>query len=507
MSPKIKTFVKTPLYAFLLGIYPVLALYAHNVNEIQVSNLWRPLFLSLGGVLVLFLLFRLIFKNWQRAALLTTILVVMFFAYGHVYSSLKTVPFAAPFTRHRLLLPVWGLLIGFGLWLTARKSTHPEKAAPILNIVGVVAFVFPLIQMGTYFIRSQHAQADAPRKGFPGLRLPTNQAPPDIYYIILDAYGNTKTLDELMNFDNTEFLNALRAQGFYVPDCSQSNYGSTELSLVSSLNLNYLSAFEDAFVPGSNDRSNLQPFFKGNATRYSLHELGYQIVAFETGFFWSQWQDADLYLSPSRFLWSGWNEFEDLLVKTSVLRALYDMNILIKPNVKTSPHRERVLYVLDSLKVLPSMPGPKFVFVHLLMPHDPFDFGPDGEYVESWSSADRASYFEGYRRQVIYISKVIPEVTAAIIANSPTPPVIIIQGDHGPSYNNADLQRMGILNAYYLPEGSEALYNTITPVNTFRIIFNTYFGGKFDLLDDVSYMSPVQDPFTVTKVPNPCTKK
>jgi hypothetical protein len=230
-------------------------------------------------------------------------------------------------------------------------------------------------------------------------------------------------------------------------------------------------------------------------------------VAFETGYFWSQWQDADLYLSPSRVLWSGWNEFEDLLVKTSVLRALYDMNILIKPNVKTSPHRERVLYVLDSLKVLPSMPGPKFVFVHLLMPHDPFDFGPDGEYVESWSSADRASYFEGYRRQVIYISKVIPEVTAAIIANSPTPPVIIIQGDHGPSYIYTDLQRMGILNAYYLPQGSEALYNTITPVNTFRIIFNTYFGGKFDLLDDVSYMSPVQDPFTVTKVPNPCTKK
>ncbi len=247
---------------------------------------------------------------------------------------------------------------------------------------------------------------------------------------------------------------------------------------------------------------------KGNAVRYSLDHLGYQIIAFETGFYWSHWQDADLFLSPTRTLWSGWNEFEDLLVKTSALRAVYDLNASMRSNQnESSAHRDRVFYVLDSLKVLPTMPGPKFVFVHLIIPHDPFDIGENGEFVDSWSSMSREAYFDGYRHQVIYISKVLPEITAAILANSSTPPVIIIQGDHGPSYQYRDDQRAEILNAYYLPEGADQLYSTITPVNTFRIVFNTYFGGDFPLLPDISYLPVDKDLFDVRIVPNSCLGK
>ena len=509
MKVRISTLLKIPWHVFLISIYPVLTLYAQNVTEIQVSYIWRPLFASLGGALLILLVFMLFFKNWYLAAAITSILVIMFFAYGHAYIGLKDIPFAVPFARHRLLMPLWAVLLGFGIWLVIRRLQQPEKATPVLNMVAIIALLFPLVQVGTYFVRLHKSQVEMSEQGFPGLELPFNQPPPDIYYIILDAYGNTDTLRKLMDFDNTEFLKALRAQGFFVADCSQSNYASTQLSLVSSLNLDYLSAFRDAFIPGSGDQSNLSAYLKGNATRYTLDALGYQIVAFETGFAWSEWYDADLYLSPSRTLWSGWNEFEDLLVKTSALRALYDMNKQLRPEEETSPHYTRVLYVLDSLKVLPSMPGPKFVFVHLLMPHDPFDFDEGGEYYTgSWSSGSREPYFEGYRRQVIYISKVIPEVTATIIANSPTPPIIIIQGDHGPSYYYDDVERMGIMNAYFFPQGSEYLYKTITPVNTFRILFNAYFKGTFDLLEDISYMSKsVEDPFTVTEVQNPCSER
>ena len=501
--------LKFPWYVLFLSIYPVLMLYARNVTEVQVSYIWRPLLISLGGALVLFLMFRLILKNWYRAAFLTAILVTMFFAYGHVYVVLKGLPLIVPLTRHRLLLPIWVSLTVLGLWLAGRRSSKPEKVTTVLNVVAAVALIFPLVQLGAYFVRQQQSQAEIPERGFPNLELPSDQPAPDIYYIILDAYGNTKTLNDLMDFDNTEFLEALRAQGFYVADCSQSNYSSTERSLVSSLNLDYLSLFGASLVPGSGDQIKLSANLKWNATRHTLDALGYKIIAFETGFAWSEWYDSDLYLSPSRTLWSGWNEFEDLLVKTSVLRALYDMNKQLRPEEETSPHYERVLYVLNSLKVLPSTPGPKFVFVHLLMPHDPFDFAEDGEYFTgSWSSGSREPYFEGYRRQAIYISKVIPEVAATIIANSSTPPVIIIQGDHGPSYSYNDGERMGILNAYFMPQGSKFLYKTITPVNTFRILFNTYFDGDFVLLEDVSYISNnVNDVITVTEVPNPCLER
>ncbi|MEW6094748.1 MAG: hypothetical protein AB1531_12370 [Chloroflexota bacterium] len=509
MKRATNTILHLPWYVFLFSVYPVLSLYAQNVTEVQNSYLWRPLATSLVGTFLALLVCRLLFKNWYMASIVTSIATIMFFAYGHVYIGLKNISLAIPFVRHRLLLPIWAILFVIGIWMITRGYRQPERATSVLNLVAIIALLFPIVQTGNYLIHQRGAEQDVPRRGFAGLVLPADQRAPDIYYIILDAYGNTQTLTELMDFDNAEFLDALRNQGFYVANCSQSNYASTQLSLVSSLNLDYLTAFGDAFVPGSGDDSNLSAYLKGNATRYTLDALGYQIIAFETGFAWSEWYDADLYLSLSRTLWRGYNEFEDLLVKTTALRALYDMNILLKPDEVTSPHYERVLYVLESLKVLPSMPGPKFVFVHLLMPHDPFDFNEDGTYFTgSWSSGSREPYFEGYRRQVIYISKVIPEVTASIIANSPTPPVIIIQGDHGPSYYYSDVERMGILNAYYLPNGSEFLYETITPVNTFRILFNAYFGGNFDLLEDVSYMSiSIDDPFTVTEVTNPCMEK
>jgi hypothetical protein len=47
---------------------------------------------------------------------------------------------------------------------------------------------------------------------------------------------------------------------------------------------------------------------------------------------------------------------------------------------------------------------------------------------------------------------------------------------------------MGILNAYYLPNfDKKLLYPSITPVNSFRLVFNSYFDGTFELLPDENY--------------------
>jgi hypothetical protein len=48
---------------------------------------------------------------------------------------------------------------------------------------------------------------------------------------------------------------------------------------------------------------------------------------------------------------------------------------------------------------------------------------------------------------------------------------------------------MGILNAYYLPgTGQAGLYPSITPVNSFRVVFNAYFGTDLPILPDRSYI-------------------
>ena len=56
-----------------------------------------------------------------------------------------------------------------------------------------------------------------------------------------------------------------------------------------------------------------------------------------------------------------------------------------------------------------------------------------------------------------------------------------------------------------MPGHTDQLYPTISPVNTFRVLFNTYFGTNYPLLEDVSYKSPIPHIYDFTKIPNaPC---
>jgi hypothetical protein len=73
----------------------------------------------------------------------------------------------------------------------------------------------------------------------------------------------------------------------------------------------------------------------------------------------------------------------------------------------------------------------------------------------------------------------------SIIKQSTVPPIIVIQADHG---FPEDTTRPRILNPYFLPGAEPGLVSDrITPVNTFRTIFNNYFGQNFPILVDRSF--------------------
>jgi hypothetical protein len=160
---------------------------------------------------------------------------------------------------------------------------------------------------------------------------------------------------------------------------------------------------------------------------------------------------------------------------------------------------------------VPDVPSPKFVFVHLVIPHHPFVFGPNGENLSSIGSGvpKGVPKFEEYKikypDQVRYINKRITAVVDLILQSSPNPPIIVIQGDHGPAPFDVNERRMKILNAYYFPDDLEGLYPTITPVNTFRLIFDKYFGQNYPLLEDRSLYSAYDIPYNYEEVPNDCT--
>ncbi|MBN2115880.1 MAG: hypothetical protein JW730_04885 [Anaerolineales bacterium] len=505
MSKKSSWLQKIPLHSFLFAVYPGIALLAFNISEVDLSSGFRPLLLSVLAAGFFMLVFYLIYRDWRRAALLATLLLVLFFSYGHVYILLKAVNLNGLYLfRHRTLTPIWFVLAALMIWWASRRSLNITSATYGLNLIGLFLLILPVFQLVSFSIQSRISQADA-EKDASTLGLKAGSQTPDIYYIILDGYGRADVLETQFGYDNSAFLNELQNLGFFVADCSQSNYAQTQMSLASSLNFNYIDALSDRFVAGSDDRTGLDALIHHSAARESLERAGYKTVAFATGFLATELTDADYFLSPG-YSWGELNEFEALLMETTFARLIQDGNRFGMQASGSERFRERTLFTLEKLDELSYIQGPKFVFVHVIAPHPPYVFGPTGGPIEP-AEAGTTKTQEGashYRDQVIYINSRMLEILPKIIANSSTPPIIVIQGDHGPTIPSSPRARMSNLNAYYLPGAETAVYPTITPVNTFRIIFNTYFGQNLELLDDVSLYSEYDDPFNWRVVPNAC---
>ncbi len=492
-----------PLHPFLFAVYPILALLAINISEVDVSSGWRSLLSSIVVAGFLTLAFYAIIRDWKRAAVHSTVILILFYSYGHVYILLKGVEFNGLFLfRHRTLLPLWIILSVLLVWWVSRKSFRTETATNLLNLVGLFLLILPVFQLTKFLLQSRDTQSE---QNTSALNLTVPRQPPDIYYIILDGYGRSDVLKNEYSYDNSNFLNSLQDLGFYVAECSQSNYAQTQISLASSLNFNYIDALSDRFVPGSEDRTGLDAFIHHGAVRQSLEQAGYQTVAFATGFLATELRDADYFLSPEHSR-GQLNEFEYLLMETTLARLLQDGNRFGMQTSGSELFRERTLFALDKLDKLSYIQGPKFVFVHLVIPHPPYVFGPTGGPVES-ADVGTTRTQEGashYRDQVIYINSRMMEIVPKMINNSATPPVIVIQGDHGPTVASSPRSRMSNLNAYFLPGANQSVYPAITPVNTFRIIFNEYFGQNLELLDDVSLYSDYTDPFNFKVIQNTC---
>lgn len=494
-----------PFHPLFFVAYPVLALVGININEVEPSVLWRPLLVLLFSVALLLILLGRFSQDWHRAALLVSIFILLFFTYGHAYAYLKKIEVAGFILgRHRQMLVLWVGMGALAAWWVMRKIRNPQAFTPVLNFVAIFLLIYPTFQTVSYVVKREETEKAAlASRQEQGATLPLGYAP-DIYYIILDAYGRADVLQEMFGFDNTPFLQSLQSKGFYVAECSQSNYGQTMLSLTSSLNFDYLDSLTSALTPDEDTRAPLRALGQYNNARKFLAAQGYNIVSFATNFPVSEWKDADYFLDPPL---RGMSDFEIMLAQTSAGRA--PMDLLNKPPERASAewYRHRTLSALYAMESnVPNIPSPKFVFTHLVIPHHPFVFGPNGEELNSIESGvpEFEEYKVKYPDQVTYINARIAAIVDLILQSSPNPPVIVIQGDHGPAPFDVVDRRMKILNAYYFPDDSEGLYPTITPINTFRVIFNKYFGQNYPMLDDKSLYSAYDVPYNYEEIPNDC---
>lgn len=502
-------FRRIPFHPLLFTIYPILALLGYNIHEVDERVALRPLLVSLAGATLLFALGLVISRQARKAGLITTLVAVLFFTYGHLYTFLETHPLLGfHLGRHRYLAVLYLALLILGIFWILRKTKDTAQITLVLNLVGIVLLIYPIFQIANNAIQATISRQRLAASESSELAPRDPAHLPDVYFFLLDMYTRGDALQQDFGYDNTPFLDGLRQMGFYVADCSRSNYDFTHASLTATLNLSYLPPLRQKIAEKGLPEDQVWTYIRLNLVRQQLEALGYSTVAFDSGFEWGRLEDADVYLQyqPRPSEMQILLPFEDMLMRTTALLiwvdSTYERFATSGDSVSQAsaapagfPHMDHVnrqLFILNELPKIPLRPGPKFVFTHIIIPHFPFVFDPQGNLTTdprffsgpSMSPTDEEHVQTGYVNQVQYINNRMLPILQAIISQSKNPPIIVLMGDHGLREDN----RLKILNAYYLPDGDySTFYQTITPVNSFRLIFNAYFGGHYPLLPDESY--------------------
>ena len=447
--------------------------------------------LSLALTLLVWLAARAAARQGRKASLITLLFCVMFFTYGHIGLRLRFPPW--------MVYP-WAAVFLFVAALVLLTRRDLSSWIPGLNVSA--AFLIISIEVQVAWART-HPSGNAPglTQIDEDVRLSATKTDlrsvPDIFYLIVDRYANGKVLKQKFGFDNHEFLDFLRAKGFYVADDSRCNCPKTHMSLASSLNMDYIDRAQGERAVG---QSFVFRLLKNSRVLRLLRSLGYTSIHLGASYEGTAFNPfADINLGGNGIR-RYWNDFFLNFVGTTALQPLSVARLFRRHR------RVRILQQFAELERIPSMKGPKFVFAHLLIAHPPYVFGPNGEESDDRGRGKGFTYIDQLRYANARLSRLID----ILISQSSPKPIIILQSDKGPKPGRAVVLVKGkrkrlrwsagretpqqkqihhpILNAMDFPGvDTKVLYPSMSPVNTFRVLFNLYFRARYSLLPDRTY--------------------
>jgi len=492
------------VYPALLGLFPVLQLAAINPHEYAYGDLLAVLAVAVVALTVTYSLVALLLRRWPadvRAAVMLLI-VSWFFFFIPVTDLLGKV--AWRLTRPPVMAPVGLVLTAALLWWLLRKRPRLERFSTFMAATGGILVAFSSLSI----VRSAGGQGDLVRRSSLARDLARplpvrgvvpvgrNTPPRDVYVVVVDGYANSEILREYFDFDNGPFEDSLRALGFTVPRVVHSNYAQTRLSIASLLNFEHLTRLSGEIPAGTKPNGILDYLTENNRTALFLKSRGYRFAFFPSA--WFEATRTNRHADEQFKAWRGLNLYGEL-TRTDFRLALRNKTLLWYLVPKSISGRDHALASFAGLKAVPDRDVPTLAFAHFLIPHPPFvlDAGCGAadrpiDWAKPWLDK------EGYRGQLRCVNAQLLGVVRTLLARSETPPIIVLQGDHGSALGDqvdkktvsdvtpAELrERMGAFGAYHLPAGGDsALGDTVTAVNVMRHVLRYYFAADLPPVPD-----------------------
>ena len=483
-------------HPFLFSLFPILVIFQYNIHEVPLVDTFLPLFFSFIIVLVSWIILRF-FIGGKKSGLIISLVVMLFVIYGNLRTFILNSEYEFSFLASNTIMgTVFFILLIVGIFYFVRTKRVLDNANSITNTIGLGMIGVLVITISIYYYENP---IDYSTSYFSDIPITANNVPikPDIYLLIFDEYAGNVQLKNDFNYDNTDFMIELQDRGFYVPEASYTNYPNTHLSLPSILNMHYLDFLKEELGKDSKDRRLLDKFLHDNSVMKVLKLYNYKIITFYGGL----GAIGNTNIVNEKLCSSGFVNVD--LRKNLVLTYL---PISYFNTVLLDLHQKEKLDCMFS--ILPEIKGskdvPVFVMGHFRLPHEPFIYDSEGKVKTEKIDDEKKAYLD----QLIFASKKILELSDRILENTNRESVIIIMSDHGYRTNidwenpsNQDyISGFNNLAAYYMPNQMENLSETTSPVNIFRIVFNSYLDTEFEILEDRQIWHTIEKPFDFTDV-------
>jgi hypothetical protein len=498
------------LHPFLFAGASVFRLYASNLRVLYFSDVIAALAGALAAALVLFVAFGVVLRNFgAKAAILASATLVAGLFYIEIVDAVNWC--AGTDLSPVAALPIMLAALAAVLVAVAWPRIDFTPANAVLNGIALVIFIVPAWQVvsitwkagGTS--RPTPAAFDATPAAAELSADPAaaNDKPRHVLYVIFDRYGSQSVLTDYYGFDNNDLIGFLKENGFYVASNSRANYPMTAPSVASTFHLDYIDFLAHDSRSKMNHWHPIYDMLRDHRVGRFLKSRGYKFV--QVGGWWGQTRHNP-YADESHSF--GLSEFNYWYLRKTAVAPILDA---VAPRSGTARLLQwdngqcrRVPWQIDKVKEVGTRSESTFMFAHILVPHDPYVFSPDGRCLSPDETKARTEP-QAYIEQVRYANSLIKDFVATLLATDGPKPIIIIQADEGPiptRYRSGhqpwpdatadELKaKMGILNAFYFPDGDyRDLDQKISSVNTFRIVFDKYFGTTFKRLPDRSYAFP-----------------
>ena len=502
-SHTVKLTAAAALQSVLFGLWPILLIYTITLGDYTPEQLVEPIvFVGLMNLTIWALLW-CVYKDASRAAVIVSILSLANFFYlplaDLLSGALKVFGLMLP---DQTVLAAYLVILATLLWTAHNgKAGFGDRAiainsqALVLPAVSIVALlcalnIFNIVgfeSKESVIVREMMERSFSLDQKLSAGKTSKTSMNSDVYYIVIDGFANSATLKNLLGYDNSDFIDYLKKNDFYVAEKSCSNHDRTIFSVTSSLNMDFMTPLADKLGAASVDSYVPLKLLRENRVMKMFKGAGYRIINVCSGFC-----PTDYMPSADQNIRSGWGTgFNMSLLHLTLVGALEPYLHLVE-----NEYASTRLAPMRRAAEIAHLQGPKFVLIHCLLTHPPLIFDENGNHLPLSKQLLAAPYIkEPYVGQLKFTEKKLKELIDAICSTDKNA-IVILQSDHGSACTDwhdskqFSVERMRILNAYRVPEKVRAkLYETITPVNTFRILLADMLGADLHTLEDRSYIA------------------